>query len=85
MRGAPMISSHTAMTNPMPTTISAGGSNTDEIITGVAIGAFFYFGLGQFLSLNSTRENRVHLLAFTLFGLLAMVPILYEKFANKSA
>ena len=40
----------------------------------VAIGAFFYFDLGQFLSLNSMRENGVHLLAFTLFALLAMGP-----------
>jgi hypothetical protein len=81
-----MISSHTTMTNPIPTTIPAGGSNTDKIMTGVAIGAFFSLDLGQFLLLNFTRENRVHLLAFTLFALLAMGPILYYKrFANKSA
>lgn len=84
-----MISGHAAMTNPMPTTIPAGGSNTDKIMTGVAIaltiGAFFYFDLGQLLSLNSMRESGVHLLAFTLFALLAMGHILYEKFASKSA
>jgi uncharacterized membrane protein YdjX (TVP38/TMEM64 family) len=31
----------------------------------VAIGAFFYFDLGRFLSLNALQENRDHLLAFT--------------------
>jgi uncharacterized membrane protein YdjX (TVP38/TMEM64 family) len=31
----------------------------------VAIGTFFYFDLGRFLSLNSLKENRDHLLAFT--------------------
>lgn len=64
-----MISGHTTMTNPMPTTIPAGGSSTSKIIIGmaiaVAIGAFFYFDLGRFLSLNALKENRDHLLAFT--------------------
>jgi uncharacterized membrane protein YdjX (TVP38/TMEM64 family) len=31
----------------------------------VAIGAFFYFDLGRFLSLDALKENRDHLLAFT--------------------
>jgi uncharacterized membrane protein YdjX (TVP38/TMEM64 family) len=57
------------MTNPMPTTIPAGGSSTGKIMIGmaiaVAIGAFFYFDLGRFLSLNALKENRDHLLAFT--------------------
>jgi len=64
-----MISGHTTMTNPMPTTIPAGGSSTGKIMIGmaiaVAIGAFFYFDLGRFLSLNALQENRDHLLAFT--------------------
>ncbi|MFI5247271.1 MAG: hypothetical protein ACHQWV_01820 [Nitrospirales bacterium] len=80
-----MISDHTAMTNPMPTTIPAGGSNTDKIMTGVAIGAFFYFDLGQFLSLTSLKENRDRLLAVTLVALMAMVPILCKNFAHKFA
>lgn len=46
-----MISGHTTMTNPMPTTIPAGGSSTGKIMIGVviavAIGAFFYFDLGR--------------------------------------
>ena len=64
-----MISGHTTMTNPMPTTIPAGGSSTGKIMIGlaiaVAIGAFFYFDLGRFLSLNALQENRDHLLSFT--------------------
>ena len=64
-----MISGHTTMTNPMPTTIPAGGSSTGKIMIGlaiaVAIGAFFYFDLGRFLSLNALQENRDHMLAFT--------------------
>jgi hypothetical protein len=31
----------------------------------LAIGAFFYFDLGQFLSLAALKDNRNHLLAFT--------------------
>ena len=53
----------------MPTTIPAGGSSTGKIMIGMAIavamGAFFYFDLGRFLSLNALKENRDHLLAFT--------------------
>jgi len=64
-----MIPRYTTMTNPMPTTIPAGGSSTGKIMIGmaiaVAIGAFFYFDLGRFLSLNALKENRDHLLAFT--------------------
>jgi uncharacterized membrane protein YdjX (TVP38/TMEM64 family) len=64
-----MISRYTTMTNPIPTTIPAGGSSTGKIMIGmaiaVAIGAFFYFDLGRFLSLNALKENRDHLLAFT--------------------
>lgn len=53
----------------MPPTIPAGGSSTGKIMIGaaiaVAMGAFFYFDLGEFLSLNALKENRDHLLAFT--------------------
>jgi hypothetical protein len=38
-----MIPSHTAITSPLSTTILAGWSNIDKIMTRVAIGAFFYF------------------------------------------
>lgn len=64
-----MISGLTVMTNPMPTTIPASRSSRGKIIIGVAIalaiGLFFYFDLGRFLSLNSLKENRDQLLAFT--------------------
>lgn len=57
------------MTNPMPTTMSSGGSSTGKIMIGVAIvvaiGAFFFFDLGRLLSLTALKENRDHLLAFT--------------------
>lgn len=64
-----MMSERTTMTNPIPTTISVGGSSAGKCIIGVAIaiaiGAFFFFDLGRFLSLNVLKENRDHLLAFT--------------------
>jgi len=45
------------------------GTRTVKIIIAavmtVAIGAFFYFDLGRFLSLDALKENRDHLLAFT--------------------
>jgi uncharacterized membrane protein YdjX (TVP38/TMEM64 family) len=57
------------MTNPMPTTIPASESSTGKIMIGVAIavaiGTFFYFDLGRFLSLNSLKDHRDQLLAFT--------------------
>ena len=72
-----MISGHTAMTNPMPTTIPTGGSSTGKIMMAVAIAvaisAFFYFDLGRFLSLNALKENRDHLLAFTEANYVAAV------------
>ncbi len=78
-----MIFFHTAMTSPMSTTIPAGWSNTDKIMTGMAIGAFFYFDRRQFLPLNSVKGNCDQLLTFTMSGLLAMLPTLYKTFANK--
>jgi uncharacterized membrane protein YdjX (TVP38/TMEM64 family) len=64
-----MIQDQTAMTNVMPATEPASGSSTGKIVIAVviacAIGAFFYFDLGRFLSLNALKENRDHLLAFT--------------------
>jgi len=72
-----MISGNRAMTNPIPTTIPAGGSSTGKIMIGVAIavaiGTFFYFDLGRFLSLNSLKEHRDQLLAFTEANYVAAV------------
>ena len=83
-----MICHEAAMTSQAPTTtplqqFSRSKAAIAEVIT-LAIGAFFYFDLGRFLSLDALKQNRDQLLAFTLLGLLAMVPILYKKVANKS-
>lgn len=56
------------------TTIPAGWSNTDKIMTGVVIGAFFYFECGQFPRLNSVKGNGDQLLTVAMSELLAMVP-----------
>ncbi len=64
-----MIREHTAMPNEMPTSQPAGGISAGKlaIAAGIAcaIGAFFYFDLGRFLSLDALKANRDHLLAFT--------------------
>ena len=64
-----MIQDQTALTNPMPATEPVTGSNFGKILIALiiagALGAFFYFDLGRFLSLNTLKENRDHLLAFT--------------------
>lgn len=64
-----MIRDEAALTNFMPATEPASGSNIGKMVTAVviagAIGAFFYFDLGRFLSLDALKENRDHLLAFT--------------------
>ena len=57
------------MTNSMTTTIPASGSSRGKILIvaalTLAIGLFWYFDLGRFLSLGSLQENRDQLLAFT--------------------
>jgi len=64
-----MIREHTAMTDGMPAAKSAEGINQGKLAIAVliacAIGAFFFFDLGRFLSLDALKENRDHLLAFT--------------------
>ena len=58
-----------AMLNEMPATEPAGGMNIGKIAIALAIvcgiGAFVYFDLGRFLSLETLKANRDHLLAFT--------------------
>jgi uncharacterized membrane protein YdjX (TVP38/TMEM64 family) len=53
----------------MPSTEAKSGSNAGKIAVflaiGVAIAAFFYFGLGRFLSLDALKDNRDALLSFT--------------------
>jgi uncharacterized membrane protein YdjX (TVP38/TMEM64 family) len=53
----------------MPAVEPAGGINAGKLATGIliacAIGAFFYFDLGKYLSLEALKQNRDHLLLFT--------------------
>jgi uncharacterized membrane protein YdjX (TVP38/TMEM64 family) len=64
-----MIRQNAAMITTVPSTPASSRSNTGKIalllVIGLAIGAFFYFDLGQFLSLDVVKENRDKLLAFT--------------------
>jgi uncharacterized membrane protein YdjX (TVP38/TMEM64 family) len=57
------------MPNDITAAQPASGSNLGKIAIAVviacAIGAFLYFDLGRFLSLETLKENRDHLLAFT--------------------
>lgn len=63
-----MIQTHTVMTSLVPSSEPASGS-TGKIVTaailGLAIGAFFYFDLGQYLTLDALKANRDRLLSFT--------------------
>jgi uncharacterized membrane protein YdjX (TVP38/TMEM64 family) len=53
----------------MPSSAPASGSSSGKLIIaavlGIAIGAFFYFDLGHYLTLDALKENRDRLLAFT--------------------
>jgi uncharacterized membrane protein YdjX (TVP38/TMEM64 family) len=64
-----MIRHDAVMTNPVPNQNESGSSNLGKIsiVIGIAfaIGAFFYFDLGRFLSLAALKDNRDSLLAFT--------------------
>ena len=64
-----MIRSEDAMTSSAPTTTPAQpplGSKIAILLgVGTAVGLFFYFDLGQFLSLEALKQNRDQLLAFT--------------------
>jgi uncharacterized membrane protein YdjX (TVP38/TMEM64 family) len=64
-----MIRHDAAMITPVANQSESGSSNLGKISIAVgialAIGAFFYFDLGRFLSLAALKENRDGLLAFT--------------------
>jgi len=57
------------MAHEMPAVRPAGGAHVGKFIilggVAVGIGLFLYFDLGRFLSLESLKANRDHLLAFT--------------------
>ncbi len=60
--GAAMI---TPVANQSESVSSNLGKISIAIVVALAIGAFFYFDLGRFLSLTTLKENRDSLLAFT--------------------
>ena len=64
------------------------GTYVTATALGIIPGSFVFAYAGRQLgSINSLQEiaSPNVLLAFTLLGLLALVPVLYKKFANKSA
>lgn len=74
-----MIRHDAAMITPVANQSESSSSNLGKISIAVgialAIGAFFYFDLGRFLSLAALKENRDGLLAFTEANLVAAVGI----------
>ena len=64
-----MIQPEVTMPTPVPETAVPDGSSTGKIVIAaviaVAISAFFYFDLGQFLSLAALKAHRDTLLSFT--------------------
>lgn len=64
-----MIRDEVAMPTPMPEAAVQANSSAWKIaiaaVIAVAIGAFFYFDLGRFLSLAALKDNRDRLLSFT--------------------
>jgi len=59
------MSPEAAMTTPVQGSSSNKGKIVVAAILAAAIGAFFYFGLQQYLSLDALKANRDRLLAFT--------------------
>jgi uncharacterized membrane protein YdjX (TVP38/TMEM64 family) len=64
-----MIVEQVVMQTDVPVSNQVKGSNAGKVILAaiiaVAIAAFFYFDLGQHLSLDAVKQNRDRLLAFT--------------------
>ncbi len=64
-----MITDRAAMTESISTSAPESRSSSGKLLVaaviGVAIGAFFYFDLGHYLTLEALKENRDRLLAFT--------------------
>jgi uncharacterized membrane protein YdjX (TVP38/TMEM64 family) len=80
-----MIRHDAAMRPPFTNRSESGSSNLGKIAIAVgialAIGAFFYFDLGRFLSLAALKENRDSLLAFTEANFAAAMGIFVVAYA----
>jgi len=80
-----MIRHDAAMPTPVANQNESNSSNLGKISIAVgialAIGAFFYFDLGRFLSLTALKENRDSLLAFTEANFAAAVGIFIAAYA----
>lgn len=74
-----MIREQVTMTTSVQAPSQTSGSNTGKLLIaaffGLAIGAFFYFDLGHYLTLDALKENRDRLLAFTDANFAAAVGI----------
>ncbi|HBR51747.1 MAG TPA: TVP38/TMEM64 family protein [Nitrospira sp.] len=69
-------------TLPVPSTKNnPSGKIIIGLVIGLAIGAFFYFDLGRFLSLDVLKNNRDHLLAFTEANYVTAVGIFILAYA----
>lgn len=80
-----MIRQDAIMTTQVSSRTDSGKSSIGKlliaIILAVAIGAFFYFDLGRFLSLSALKENRDSLLVFTEANFAAAVGIFIASYA----
>lgn len=80
-----MIRHDTAMLTPVANQRESTSSNLGKISITVgialAIGAFFYFDLGRFLSLAALKENRDNLLTFTEANFVTAVGIFIIAYA----
>ncbi len=80
-----MIRHDAAMRPSLTNRIESGSSNVGKIAIAVgialAVGAFFYFDLGRFLSLAALKENRDSLSAFTEANFAAAMGIFVVAYA----
>ena len=80
-----MIRRDAAMITPAANRRESSSSNLGKISIAIsialAIGAFFYFDLGRFLSLTALKDNRDSLLAFTEANFAAAVGIFIIAYA----
>ena len=71
----------TQLSNHPGSNSSNAGKIGIVLVIAVAVGAFFYFDLGRFLSLTALKENRDSLLAFTDTNFTAAVAIFIGVYA----